>query len=87
MLGCLILSAGLFDSQRTSSIISVSLDLIALFCCIRTTFFRVKSMRIQIPDILFCCYFMFAAFKMILILIFNQLGDIIIHCYYVFASG
>ena len=84
ILVCLVfnLCAGLFDSQRTSSIISVSY-LIALFC-IRTTFFRVKkSVRIQIPDILFVCYFIFAAFKNDTDFNLNQLGDIIILLLYI----
>lgn len=87
ILVCLVfnLCAGLFDSQRTSSIISVSY-LIALFC-IRTTFFRVKKVC-GYKSLIFCLfailYLLLSRMIPILILISWVISS---SCYYIFASG
>lgn len=81
---CLVfnLCSSLFDCQRTSSIISVSY-LTALLCICTAFFGTKKTVRIQIPDILLVCYFIFAAFKNDTDFNLNQLGDIIILLLYI----
>lgn len=84
ILVCLVfnLCSGLFDCQRTSSIISVSY--LTALLCIRTAFFETKkTVRIQIPDILLVCYSIFAAIKNDTDFNLNQLGDITILLLYI----
>lgn len=81
---CLVfnLCSGLFDSQRTSSIISVSY--LTALLCIRTSFFvPKKEVQIQIPDILFVSYVIFAAINNDTEFNLNQLGDITILLLYI----
>lgn len=84
ILVCLVfnLCSGLFDIQRTSSIISVSY--LTALLCIRIAFLGTKkAVRIQIPDILLICYFIFAAIKKDTDFNLHQLGDITILLLYI----